>query len=177
MTRTLLLTGRPAVGKTTVIKTVAQALGKRAAGFYTEEIRGPCGREGFRLVGLHGGRATLAHVTLRKAGSGRPRVGRYGVDVAALDRIGVVALERAAGQGQVVIIDEIGKMELFSEAFKNAVLAAMDGQVPVVATVMARPHPWVDVLKAKSGVTLWQVTAGNRARMPLQVLDWLRQPF
>jgi nucleoside-triphosphatase len=177
MAQTLLLTGRPGVGKTTVIKRVVQALGERADGFYTEEIRGSHGRQGFRLVGLRGERATLAHVRLRAGGRGRPRVGRYGVDVVALDRVGVAALERAVTQGRVVIIDEIGKMELFSEAFKRAVLAALDSQSPVVATVMARPHPWVDLLKARSNVTLWRVQVDNRDRMPLQVLDWLRQGF
>jgi nucleoside-triphosphatase len=99
------------------------------------------------------------------------------VDVTALERVGVAALERAAKQGRVVIIDEIGKMELFSETFKRAVLAAIDGQTPVVATVTARPHPWVDALKARSNVTLWWVQVDNRDKMALQVLDWLRQAF
>lgn len=171
MARTLLLTGRPGVGKTTIITTVAQALGARADGFYTQEIRQRGKRRGFELVGLRGGRATLAHVRLR--GGGRPRVGRYGVDVAALDRVGVAALDRAMAQGRIVIVDEIGKMELFSPAFKRAVLAALDGPAPVIATVMARPQPWVDVLKARPGVALWQVTLKNRDEMPEQILEWL----
>lgn len=172
MARTLLLVGRPGVGKTTVIKSFAQALGERADGFYTEEIRELGKRRGFRLVGLRGERGTLAHVRLK--GRGRPRVGRYGVDVAALDRVGVAALERGIVQSRIIIIDEIGKMELFSEAFKRAVLMAMDGPAPVIATVMARPHPWVDVLKARSDVTLWQVTVENRDQMPSRVLDWVQ---
>jgi nucleoside-triphosphatase len=171
MARTLFLTGRPGVGKTTVIKAVAQALGDRVDGFYTEEVRHQGRRQGFQLVALQRGeRATLAHVRLR--GRGRPRVGRYGVDVVALDRVGVAALERAVAQSRVILIDEIGKMELFSQAFKRAVLAAMDGQAPVIATVMARPHPWVDALKARPDVTLWQVTVENRDHMLARVLDW-----
>jgi len=171
MARTLFLTGRPGVGKTTVIKAVAQALGDGADGFYTAEVRHQGRRQGFQLVALRSGeRATLAHVSLK--GRGRPRVGRYGVDVAALDRVGVAALEQAVTQSRVILIDEIGKMELFSQAFKEAVLAAMDGQAPVIATVMARPHPWVDALKARPDVTLWQVTVENRDLMPARVLNW-----
>ncbi len=172
MARTLLLAGRPGVGKTTVIKAVVQALGDRADGFYTKEIRNGGKRQGFRLVGLRGERATLAHVRLK--GGGRPRVGRYGVDVAAVERVGVAALERGVAQGRAIIIDEIGKMELFSEAFKRAVLIAMDGPAPVIATAMAGSHPWVDALKARPDVTLWQVTVENRDELPARVLTWVR---
>jgi energy-coupling factor transporter ATP-binding protein EcfA2 len=93
MGRTLLLTGRPGVGKTTLIKTIAKALEARAGGFYTEEIRGPGGRKGFRLVTLDGQEAIMAHKDLREVG--RPRVGRYGVDVQVIERVGVAALLRA----------------------------------------------------------------------------------
>lgn len=179
MTQTLLLSGRPGVGKTTLIKAVVHKLGERADGFYTEEIRQLGKRQGFRLVGLRGERATLAHVQFRQASRrgrqrGHPRVGRYGVDVTALDQIGVAALERAMAQGRIVIVDEIGKMELFSEAFRTAVLMAIDGPTPMIATVMARPHPWVDALKARPDVTLWQVTVENRDVMVRRVLEWVQ---
>ena len=93
--RTLLLTGRPGVGKTTLVKAVVEALGERAGGFYTEEIRGPGGRKGFRLVTLDGQEAVMAHVNLR--GKGRPQVGRYGADVEAIERVGVAAPGDAGG--------------------------------------------------------------------------------
>jgi nucleoside-triphosphatase len=176
MAETLLLTGRPGVGKTTIIKSVTQTLGEAADGFFTEEIRELGKRQGFQLVGLRGERAILAHVQLQRRGC--PRVGRYGVDVDTLERVGVGALERAITQGRIVIIDEIGKMELFSDPFKRSVLAAMDGQAPLIATLTARPHPWVDKLKARietrPDVTLWQVTIENRDGMALQVLDWVQ---
>jgi nucleoside-triphosphatase len=171
MARTLLLSGWPGMGKTTVIKAIAQQLGERADGFYTEEIRVHGQRQGFLLRDLRGEQATLAHVQLKRAGG--PSVGRYGVDTAALDRVGVVAMQRGLAQGQVIIVDEIGKMELFSRAFKAALLAVLDAQVPLIATVMARPHPWVDALKTRSEVTLWQVTLENRNALPSRVLDWL----
>lgn len=173
MGQTLLLAGRPGIGKTTVIKNVVRAVGEDAGGFYTEEIRSPRGRQGFRLISLDGHQTTLAHVRLRD--QGYPRVGRYGVDVAALDRIGVTALEQALVRRRIVIIDEIGKMELLSEAFRAAVMEAIAGAMPVVATIMARPHPWIDPLKARTNVTLWTVTVKNRDKMPSEVLDWLHQ--
>jgi len=174
MGRTLLLTGRPGIGKTTVIKAVAEPLGERVGGFYTEEIRGPGGRKGFRLVTLDGHEAVMAHVNLR--GQGRPRVGRYGVDVGAVERVGVAALRRAMQEGQIVVVDEIGKMELFCGPFKEAVLRAVGGPHIVVATAMVKPNLWVDSLKAMPNVTLWEVTAENRdglAERVVQCLDKL----
>jgi nucleoside-triphosphatase len=173
MGHTLLLTGRPGVGKTTVIQAVAQSLGQRAGGFYTEEIRGPGGRKGFRLVTLDGHEAVMAHVNLR--GHGRPRVSRYGVDVGAIERVGVAAVRRAMQQGQTVVVDEIGKMELFCGPFKEAVLRAVGGPYMVVATAMAKPNPWVDGLKAMPNVTTWEVTVANRDRLAERVLRWAEE--
>jgi len=171
MGRTLLITGLPGVGKTTLIKQAAQALGARAGGFYTEEIFGPGGRKGFRLVTLpSGGReAVMAHVDIRT----RNRVGRYGVDVAALDAVGVAAVREAVQAREVVVIDEIGKMELFSGEFQGAVLKAMSSPKIVVASVMHKSHVWVNALKAMPQVTVWQVTQANRDEMPGRVLRWI----
>jgi nucleoside-triphosphatase len=171
MGKTLLLTGRPGIGKTTVVKAVAKGLGKTAGGFYTEEIRGPGGRKGFRLLTLDGSDTVMAHVDLR--GQGRPRVGRYGVDVEAIERLGVAALRRAMSEGRLVVIDEIGKMELFCGPFKDAVLQAVGGSHTVVATVMASPNPWVDSLKMMPQVEIWEVTVKNRDRLPDLVKRWI----
>jgi len=171
MGKTLLLTGRPGVGKTTVVKKVADALGKQAAGFYTEEIRAASGRrQGFRLVTLEGDEAVMAHTDLRV--DRRPRVSRYGVDVKAIEDIGVAAIQRALGSAEVIIVDEIGKMELFCEAFKKAVSKAVESENPVLATIMRGSRPWVDELKAKEEVEVWEVTMENRDALPERVRQW-----
>ena len=173
MGRTLLLTGRPGVGKTTVVKKAAQALEPDAGGFFTEEIRGAGGRRvGFRLVTLDGEEAVMAHAELRV--EGRPRVSRYGVDVAAIDRVGVAALQRAVASDGIVVVDEIGKMELTSDAFKEAVLDAVAGEVRVLGTVMRGSHPWVEDLKAREDVTVWEVTRDNRDQLVKEVVAWVR---
>jgi len=172
MGQTLLLTGRPGVGKTTVIKRVARALGDQAGGFYTEEIRNSAGRRtGFRLVTMTGKEAVMAHVDL--CDQGRPRVSRYGVDVSAIKTVGVAALRQAMASDQVVIIDEIGKMELFCDAFKEAVEKAVEGEQPVVGSVMSSSRPWIDDLKAGEHVVLWEVTVENRDELPGRILRWL----
>lgn len=173
MGQALFLTGRPGVGKTTVIRVVVARLRRDAGGFYTEEIREGGVRTGFRLVALDGPAGTLASVNI----SGPIRVGKYGVDLHDLEEVGVKALWRAVEQPDisVVVIDEIGKMELVSPAFREAVLAALDGPKVVLATVMARSHPWVDKLKAGEGVTLVEVTLANRQALPERLLSRLSQ--
>jgi nucleoside-triphosphatase len=171
MGRTLLLTGHPGVGKTTVIQQVAAVLGPRAGGFYTEEISGPGGRKGFRLVTLDGHEVVMAHVDIRT----RHRVGRYGVDVATLDSVGVAAIRKAidSRDATAVVIDEIGKMELFSGEFRGAALKAVSSNKIVVATVMQKNHDWVSALKAMPQVTVWEITEANRDAMPGRVMQWI----
>ncbi|HJW83864.1 MAG TPA: NTPase [Anaerolineae bacterium] len=170
MHRTLLLTGRPGVGKTTIVKQVAAGLGARAGGFYTEEITGPGGRKGFRLITLDGKPATLAHIDIRS----KSKVGRYGVDVAAFERVGVAALRAAIDRADVIVFDEIGKMELFSSQFRSAAIKAAGCGKPVVATAMLAAHPWVDAFKALPGVKTVEVTPKNRDSLVADVLGWLK---
>jgi len=171
MARTLLITGRPGVGKTTVIQKVAAQLGQRAGGFYTQEMRGPGGRKGFRLITLPVGEreAIMAHVDIRS----RNRVGRYGVDVAVLDSVGVAAIRSAIQSCDVIVVDEIGKMELFSGEFRGAVLKAVSSDKIVVATVMQQNHDWVAALKGMPQATVWQITESNRDKLPGRVMEWI----
>jgi nucleoside-triphosphatase len=171
MGQALLLTGRPGVGKTTIIRTVAARLGARAGGFFTDEIREGGRRTGFRLVSLDGGTGILASVNI----SSPCRVGRYGVHLRDLEQVGVKALLRAIEQPDVpvVVIDEIGKMELFSPAFRQATLVALDSPKAVLASVMTGPQPWVDAIKARADVTLIEVTRANRQALPEQIYRWL----
>lgn len=110
---------------------------------------------------MDGRRATLAHVDF----PGPPRVGKYGVDLGALDQTGVPALRAPQGEG-VVILDELGKMELASEAFRDAVIRIFEGPAPVVATVHVACHPFTDALKRRSGIEVVRVTHRNRDHLP-----------
>lgn len=171
MSQALLLTGHPGLGKTTAIRRVVARLGEQAGGFYTEEVRAQGRRTGFRLVALDGPEGTLASVNR----SGPYRVGKYAVHREDLERVGVAALQRALAQPQVrvVVIDEIGKMELISPGFRRTVLDALAGSKAVLGTVMAGSQPWVDALKARPDVTLVELTRDNRQDMPAQILTWL----
>lgn len=114
--RFLLLVGRPGSGKTTLVKKVVGEVarkGLKLSGFFTEEIREGGERKGFLVENLNGERAVFAHVDFRS----KPRVSRYGVDISIFERVALHSLEREFPRSDLVVIDEIGKMELLSPKF------------------------------------------------------------
>jgi nucleoside-triphosphatase THEP1 len=92
-----------------------------------------------------------------------------------IDQLGASAIRSAAELHPIVIVDEIGKMELFSSQFQSAVLKAVSGSKIVLATAMMTDQPWLMALKSLPNVTVWEVTKPNRMRMVEQVLHWLKQ--
>ncbi len=167
----ILVTGKPGSGKTTLVREVLEALQAPASGFYTRETRGQDSRrDGFELVTLDGEVATLARVGM----AGPHRVGRYGVDLDALERVGVPAIESAVAAGRLVVIDEIGKMELLSAAFQRAVVEAVRRHRALFGTIMQAPHPFADELKAQPDVLLFELTEANRDQMRALVEAQLR---
>lgn len=155
----VLITGRPGSGKTTLVRSVLDSLRPPALGFYTRETRGPNGRRtGFEIVTLDGQTATLADARLR----GPHRVGQYGVDLDALERVGVPAIQAAVSSGRLAVIDEIGKMELLSPAFQRAVIELFRHHRPLLATIMQARHPFADELKRQPDVVLLELTESNR---------------
>ena len=170
MKQVYLLTGRPGTGKTSLIKQAIAEAGSRAGGFYTEEIRVQGVRQGFRLVTLDGQSTILARVDIRSP----YRVSKYGVDVEGLERVGVSSLQRATRQCDLVVIDEIGKMELFSANFREAVLQAIDSGKRVLGTIMLSPNPWADAIKLKPQVNLITVTRANHPQILSELQQWLK---
>ena len=170
MKQVYLLTGRPGTGKTSLIKQAVAEVKGKAGGFYTEEIRSQGVRQGFKLVTLDGQDAILAHVDVHSP----YRVSRYGVDIESLDRVGVSVLHKAAQQCDLVVIDEIGKMELFSVNFREAVLQIIGSGKRVLGTIMLNSNPWADAIKRQPQVNLITVTRDNYHQVLDELLRWLK---
>ena len=170
MKQVYLLTGRPGTGKTSLIKQTVAGMGGKAGGFYTEEIRSAGARLGFRLVTLDGKSVILSHVNIHSP----YRVSKYGVDIDNLDRVGVSALYKAAEECDLVIIDEIGKMELFSANFREAVLQIIDSGKRVLGTIMLNANPWADAIKRRPQVNLITVTRATYHQVLEELLCWLK---
>ncbi|MCL4458288.1 MAG: NTPase [Chloroflexi bacterium] len=173
MKSAFLITGKPGVGKTSVIKRMVNALGWTAGGFYTEEIRVKGKREGFHIITLNGETAILASIHIHSPF----RVSQYGVDMASLENVAVAALRRARRENEVIVIDEIGKMELFSPSFREAVLEALESGKPTLGTITLSPHPWADRIKQHPRVQLIHLTETNRQEVTEQLKHWLQEFF
>jgi nucleoside-triphosphatase len=167
VTEKVLLTGRPGCGKTTLIKRVVNNLPRHAGGFYTEEIREGGTRTGFKIVTLDGEEVAFAHVGLKTP----ERIGKYRLDLSALETVGVKAVREAVRGRQLVVIDEIGPMEIRSATFRDIVNEALDSEVSLLATIFARSLPFTDAVKSRPDVTLIEVRPDNRERLVSELSD------
>jgi nucleoside-triphosphatase len=159
----VLLTGRPGCGKTTLIKRLVNELALPAGGFYTEEIRQCSRRVGFKIVTLEGEEAVLAHVDFNTT----HRVGRYRLDLRVLESIGSEAICTAVRDRRLVVIDEIGPMEIRSPVFCDVVNDALDSGEPILGTITVRSFPFTNAIKKRHDVTLIEVRPNNREQLAL----------
>jgi nucleoside-triphosphatase len=170
MKRVFLLTGAPGAGKTTAIRKIVSYLSCSVGGFYTEEIREGGVRTGFRLITLDGRQGTLAHVNIR----GTPRISKYGVDLTTLDTIGTDSIRHAIEENDVVIIDEIGPMEILSPRFREAVVGILSSDVIALGTIVKRQTDFTDAVKEHSSVLVVEITRSNHDQVIAQILALIR---
>jgi nucleoside-triphosphatase len=164
-----LITGKPGVGKTTLVQKILKRLGSvNMAGFCTSEIRCTGSRLGFELQGLNGERRTLAHVEI----DSRHRVGRYGVDKDGFESF-LATLDLLNPDVELIVIDEIGKMELFSNRFRNLVCDALNTDKQVLATIPLKGNDFIREIKQRLDIHLMEVTHANRDRLPEAIVEGL----
>ena len=162
-----LITGKPGVGKTTLVQKIIKQMGSvNMAGFYTSEIRSTGSRLGFELLGLNGGCRTLAHVDI----DSRHRVGKYGVDTLGFEEF-LENLDLLNQGVELMVIDEIGKMVLFSSCFRNLVCDALNADKQVLATIELKGNDFIREIKKRLDIQLLEVTHANRDRLPEAILE------
>ncbi|XP_046401819.1 cancer-related nucleoside-triphosphatase homolog [Ischnura elegans] len=174
--RKILLTGPPGVGKTTLVQKACSVLkekGLPTSGFFTEEIREGRQRVGFNVVTVDGKTGPLARLSTNcdpRTLERMPRVGQYAVDKESFESLALPSLK--AQSCTVIILDEIGKMEMFSESFKQEVLKVFAGPNVVLATIpmpKGKPIPFIESLKKRPDVKIITVTRENRNSLENEV--------
>lgn len=173
MASVYVITGAPGIGKTTALIKLTKLLknaGVDVDGFYSVEIKEKGERKGFSFVDIRTGES----VELASVSGDGIRFGRYRVKVKNIDEFVPRVIQRAVEYSKVVIIDEIGPMELFSGSFRKAVEDLLKTDKVVIAVVhRSFSH---DLMKEvlKSAKAKIEVTESNRDSIPEQLFEMLK---
>jgi nucleoside-triphosphatase len=164
--RSVLVTGLPGIGKTTLIKKLSEALTYlHPVGFYTEEIKEGGERTGFELVSLEGKRGLLSHQRIESP----YEVGQYRVDIKGFEDF-LNSISFSSPFTRLIIIDEIGKMECFSDQFKRLLRKALDSEKWVIATIAFRGGGLIAEVKERQDIKLFEITRRNRDSLFSEIL-------
>lgn len=167
------ITGKPRIGKSTIIKEVIRRLkaeGIAVGGMLTSDIHEGWRRVGFSIEDISTGeKGILAHVQLHLSG---PKVGKYTVNLTDLDAIGARSINDALTQSEprIIIIDEIGPMELKSRRFIEAVEKALKSDKHLIVSVHQRSAHEL-VRQIKSTFEILEVTEANRDELAAVIID------
>ncbi|KAJ9601543.1 hypothetical protein L9F63_000286 [Diploptera punctata] len=176
----ILLTGPPGIGKTTLVQKVCKKLENCNAplkGFYTEEVRSGGWRTGFDIVTMDGQRAPLARK--REAGpksAVRYAVGQYTVSLKSFEDLVLPVFQTQLGE--VLVLDEIGRMELCSSSFMREVSKAFDNpNITILATIPVprdKPISFVEKLRHHPNSTVITVDHSNRDSLVDKIVTMLQ---
>ena len=159
--KNLLVTGPPGCGKSTVVEAVVARIRRPVTGFFTREIRERGIRRGFEIVTLDGKEGILARDDFR----GSIRVGKYTVNLDDLERIAVPSMI-SSKRDQIVVIDEIGKMECYSSLFREALVRALDSPNLVVGSMSLKGGQFIQRIRSRLDLDLYVVSESNRDALP-----------
>ncbi len=173
------ITGLPQAGKTDILLRVIGMLeseGLKVGGMITEAIFEGGKRVGFNIMDWETKeKALMAHKDIETETS-RMRVEDYGVDVEAIDRIGVPAIMKAIENADVIVIDEIGRMEVLSHEFVKAVKETFDMDKPLIITLHKKSrNPLLQDIRRRDDVRILEVTPINQSILPYKIVKLVKE--
>ncbi len=155
--RNIFITGAPRSGKSTVIQKVVDRMQRPATGFFTLEIREKGQRVGFSISTLDGREGVLAHKLIKS----QWRVGKYGVNIKDIESIAVPSITPSK-EDEMIVVDEIGKMECFSLLFRESLKRALDSPNRMIGSIALKGDAFIEKIKRREDVQLIAITAQNR---------------
>ncbi len=173
----IVLTGRPGSGKSTVLRKIVDMLRKRGyvvGGILCPDERGPDGRRvGFRIIDImHNNMGWLASVNQPEG----PRIGKYRVNVRDALKVGVTALHNSLREADIVVIDEVGPMELLVRDLRKAIMKALSSSKHVIAIVHHRLRDSeIKQILVDKGYHVYKVTPENRNSLPSIILKHVEE--
>ena len=132
-------------------------------------------RMGFKVINFQNGdEAVMAHKNI----DSRMRVLGYGIDTEALESVAVPAIQEAMDDYEVLVIDEIGKFSVESEAFVEIVRKAMEIDKPTLVTLHKKSrHPLLQDIRRRDDARILEVTPVNRALLPYKIHKLMRETY
>jgi len=172
------ITGLPGSGKTHALMKVVEMLEEEnriVGGMITEPIVERNRRVGFYVMDWFSkNKAVLAHVSVQS----RFCVGKYGVDLESLNNIGVIALKNACKDADIIVVDEVGKMEVESDQFVDAVKEAMETNKPMILTLHKKSrNPLLQEIRRRDDVRILEVTPINRNLLPYKIIKLMKGEY
>jgi nucleoside-triphosphatase len=169
------ITGLPNAGKTQALVKVIEMLEEseqKVGGMITEPIVKNNRRVGFYVMDwMSKEKDILAHVDHES----KVMVGRYKVNIDVLERIGVSAIENAGEECDIIIIDEVGRMEVESEKFVDAVKKALEEDKPLILTLHKKSrNPLLQDIRRRDDVRILEVTPINRNLLPYKIIKLMK---
>lgn len=168
MQSNILITGPPGCGKSTLVERAVERLDHPATGFFTREIREKGTRVGFSITTVDGRTGVLAHQDTQ----GPQRVSKYGVNFRDIDEIAVPSMI-PADKNEIVVIDEIGKMECMSSRFRQTLIRVLDSPNWVIGSIAQKGGGFIQGIKQRSDVTLIHVTPRNRDALVQEIVNFI----
>lgn len=170
MIKNIFVSGSPGCGKTTLIKEILKELNPKVRGFFTQEIREKGERIGFEIITLSGKRGILAHKNLES----KFKVSKYGVNLKDLEEIGVKEIEGGLKEDCLIVIDEIGKAEMFSNKFREVVLLALNSKNKILGTIKLTYDPLTEKIKRRKDTKVFYLTRENFQKIKEEIQKILK---
>ena len=184
------ITGLPRSGKSAVMEKVLSMLKEERerelsarnlsdteiiGGICTEPILENGERLGYKVRNLvTGDEGEIAHKSI----DSRLRVLGYGLNTAELERVAIPAIQHAIDNCEVIVIDEIGKFAVESEAFVNTVRNALEIDKPTLLTLHKKSrHPLLQDIRRRDDGRILEVTPVNRALLPYKIHKLMRETY
>ena len=171
----IFLTGDIQVGKSTAINRALAGADVHPSGFRT--VAGPVltdGSDSIHIVSAVGNEPLNAdNMVFRRRIPTSNGAFRFEVYPAVFDRQGCKLI--TASKTAPLLMDEIGIREAGCKAFRNAILTALDGSIPILGVVQIRKGGFLDEIRQHPSVRLITVTIENRNAVAAELAEWLQK--
>lgn len=168
------ITGLPGAGKTQAVLKVIEMFEEEeriVGGMVTEPLVEKGKRTGFTIANwMTKEKGVVARIGMVSDFM----VGKYGVDLATLDAIGVKAINDASEKADIIVVDEVGKMEVESIGFILAVKNALESGKPLILTLHKKSrNPLLQEIRRRDDIRILEVTPVNRHLLPFKIVKLL----